>query len=228
MARDSAIGPPLHPYESKNSIQSPPFAAGNSSGNRRRWRRRNADNGLEQPGTVLDALSAAAVLDIFNHYSDILTMSNIAQTVNVLQCLIETDADEAWARPTYRVFDLYAPHKGNEAVQTSVETPVRDLEDDQERPLVGASASTAGDEAYVTVTNLDCRETHTVEVSLEGMALEPDAVDAEILFEDQAPETEVDADTAATDAADNLDVTADSGSLIADLPSSTVAGISIK
>lgn len=90
-----------------------------------------ANTGLEQPGTVLDALSAAAVLDIFNHHSDVMTMSNIAQTVNVLQCLVETDADDAWARPTYRVFDLYSPHKENRAVQTSIDTPARSLADDE-------------------------------------------------------------------------------------------------
>ncbi|RDI70024.1 alpha-N-arabinofuranosidase [Halopelagius longus] len=190
-----------------------------------------ADNGLEQPGTVLDALSAAAVLDVFNDHSDVLTMTNIAQTVNVLQCLVETDEDDAWARPTYRVFDLYAPHKGNEAVQTSVETPTRGLDgddEDRELPLVGASASVADDETYVTVTNLDCRERKTVDVTLEGMDLDSKSIDAEILFEDHDPDAEVDADNAEEFTAEELDVAVDSGSLIAELPASTVAGISIR
>ena len=184
--------------------------------------------GLEQPGTVLDALSAAAVLDVFNQHSDVMTMSNIAQTVNVLQCLVETEGDEAWARPTYRVFDLYAPHKGNEAVQTSVTTPTRDVEDEDELPLVHASASVDDDgETYVTMTNLDCRGTHTVELDIEGA--DAASVDAEVLFEGQEPDLEVDADNADEFTADDLDVTVDnSGTVTAELAPATVAAISVE
>ena len=185
-----------------------------------------AESGLEQPGTVIDALSAAAVLDIFNGHADVMTMSNIAQTVNVLQCLVETAGDEAWARPTYRVFDLYAPHKGNEAVQMSVDAPTREVGDD-ELPLVGASASVSDDgETYVTVTNLDTRSTHTVEIGVGG----DDAadVDAKVLFEGQEPDLVVDADNADEFAAADLDVVVEDGVLIAKLEPSTVAGISVQ
>ena len=185
-----------------------------------------AESGLEQPGTVIDALSAAAVLDVFNDHADVMTMSNIAQTVNVLQCLVETAGDEAWARPTYRVFDLYAPHKGNEAVQMSVDAPTREVGDD-ELPLVGASASVSDDgETYVTVTNLDTRSTHTVEIGVGG----DDAadVDAKVLFEGQEPDLVVDADNADEFAAADLDVDVEDGVLTAELEPSTVAGISVQ
>ncbi|WP_227379614.1 alpha-N-arabinofuranosidase [Haladaptatus halobius] len=186
------------------------------------------ENGLEQPGTVLDALSAAAVLDVFNHHSDVMTMSNIAQTVNVLQCLVETDGDDAWARPTYRVFDLYAPHKDNEAVQTSVDTPVRKLDDDGELPLVGASASINDDEIYVTLTNLDCRESHTIDVTLEGTTPDTENVDAKVLFANRDVDTEVDTDNADEFEAENLEIAIDDGILTVELASSTVAGIAIR
>jgi alpha-N-arabinofuranosidase len=185
-----------------------------------------AESGLEQPGTVIDALSAAVVLDVFNDHADVMTMSNIAQTVNVLQCLVETAGDEAWARPTYRVFDLYAPHKGNEAVQMSVDAPTREVGDD-ELPLVGASASVSDDgETYVTVTNLDTRSTHTVEIGVGG----DDAadVDAKVLFEGQEPDLVVDADNADEFAAADLDVDVEDGVLTAELEPSTVAGISVQ
>ena len=185
-----------------------------------------AESGLEQPGTVIDALSAAVVLDVFNDHADVMTMSNIAQTVNVLQCLVETAGDEAWARPTYRVFDLYAPHKGNEAVQMSVDAPTREVGDD-ELPLVGASASVSDDgETYVTVTNLDTRSTHTVEIGVGG----DDAadVDAKVLFEGQEPDLVVDADNADEFAAADLDVDVEDGVLTAELEPSTVAGISVR
>ena len=185
-----------------------------------------AESGLEQPGTVIDALSAAVVLDVFNDHADVMTMSNIAQTVNVLQCLVETAGDEAWARPTYRVFDLYAPHKGNEAVRMSVDAPTREVGDD-ELPLVGASASVSDDgERYVTVTNLDTRSAHTVEIGVGG----DDAadVDAKVLFEGQEPDLVVDADNADEFAAADLDVDVEDGVLTAELEPSTVAGISVR
>ncbi|EMA38001.1 alpha-N-arabinofuranosidase [Halococcus hamelinensis] len=186
-----------------------------------------ASNGLEQPGTVFDALSAAAVLDVFNHHSDVMTMSNIAQTVNVLQCLVETDGDDAWARPTYRVFDLYAPHKGNESVRTSLETPTRDVGED-DLPLVGASASVDDTETFLTLTNLDCRAAHTVDVGLEGIDLGEASIDAEVLFAGQDPDTEVDAGNADSFAAEELDVATDGDGLSADLEPATVAGITIR
>ena len=185
-----------------------------------------AESGLEQPGTVIDALSAAVVLDVFNDHADVMTMSNIAQTVNVLQCLVETAGDEAWARPTHRVFDLYAPHKGNEAVRMSVDAPTREVGDD-ELPLVGASASVSDDgETYVTVTNLDTRSTHTVEIGVGG----DDAadVDAKVLFEGQDPDLVADADNADEFAAADLGVDVEDGVLTAELEPSTVAGISVR
>ncbi|WP_459194790.1 alpha-N-arabinofuranosidase [Halosimplex sp. J119] len=183
--------------------------------------------GLEQPGTVLDALSAAAVLDIFNHHADVMTMSNIAQTVNVLQCLVETDGDDAFARPTYRVYDLYKPHKGNEAVTTSIDAPTREV-DDEELPLVGASASVDDDgSVFVSATNLDTRAAHTVEFTVEDAT--GDDVDAQVLFEGQEPDVEVDADNADAFAAAELDVSVDNdGTITAELEPATVAGISVE
>ena len=188
-----------------------------------------AETGLEQPGTVIDALSAAAVLDVFNHHADVMTMGNIAQTVNVLQCLVETDGDDAWARPTYHVFDLYAPHKGNVAVQTSVATPTRELDDGEtELPIVGASASVGQEEAYVTVTNLDCSLAHTVEVDVEGVDLAQADIEGKVLFEDKTPDTVVDADNADWFGAEVLDVPLEDGTLRVELSPAAVAGIAIR
>jgi alpha-N-arabinofuranosidase len=183
--------------------------------------------GLEQPGTVLDALSAAVVLDIFNDHADVMTMSNIAQTVNVLQCLVETDGDDVFARPTYRVFDLYAPHKGNQAVTTSVDTPDREFDDGGELPLVGASGSVDDDGGvYVTATNRDTRAAHTVEFTVEGAAA--DGVEASVLFEGHDPDTVVDAENADEFAAEDLDVSVDGdGRVTAELPPATVAAVSV-
>ena len=47
---------------------------------------------LYQQNTMRDAMVAALTLNIFNKHSDRIMMANIAQTVNVLQSMILTDA----------------------------------------------------------------------------------------------------------------------------------------
>ena len=49
-----------------------------------------------------------------------------------------------------------------------------------------------------------------------------------MLFADQDPDTIVDADNAADFAAEDLSVSVDGGTLAADLPPATVAGISVQ
>jgi alpha-N-arabinofuranosidase len=184
----------------------------------------DAESGLEQPGTVLDAVSAAAVLDVFHRHSDVLTMANIAQLVNVLHCLVETDGADAWPRPTYRVFAAYEGHQGNEALHTDVATPVRDRGEDDDLPLVGASASTDGDETLLTVTNRDVDAAHEISVTLAGAdAIE--CADATVLFADQAPEAVATPDTADDFAPESLAVETDGDSLHAELPPAAVATI---
>jgi alpha-N-arabinofuranosidase len=47
---------------------------------------------LRQQNSMRDALLAALTLDIFNRHCDKISMANIAQTINVLQCMILTCA----------------------------------------------------------------------------------------------------------------------------------------
>lgn len=76
------------------------------------------------------------VLDVFNDYTDLVMMTNIAKTATILQCLVEINFDDG--------------------------------ADDRELSLVGSSASTDGEETFVTLTNRDCLEPRMVLVFLEG------------------------------------------------------------
>jgi alpha-N-arabinofuranosidase len=138
---------------------------------------------------------------------------------------VETDGDDAWARPTYRVYDAYAPHKGNEAIRTTIDAPTRERSDDDDLPLVRGSASTDGEGAFVSVTNLDCRDSHTVDVGIEGKSVE--SVDARVLFADQGPKTEVTADNAEAFEAEPLDADIDGTTITVDLPPATVATLDL-
>jgi len=201
------------------------------------------ENGLEQENTVRDAVAAAGVLDDFNHRADVVSMANLAQTVNVLQCVVQTDEETAWPTPTYRVFDLYGPHAGATAVRTvvetdTVETDLRDL------PLVSASATVDGGDGdsdgddsgdgdsdddsdgdtYVTLSNRALDEERTVAISVEG---EFDDATGEVLFADHDPDDYSTRENAAGFESSDLDVATEDGGLVVTLPPNSVAALSI-
>ncbi len=68
---------------------------------------------LYQQNTMRDAMVAALTLNVFNKHSDRIMMANIAQTVNVLQAMILTDAEKMVLTPTYYVFKMYKDHQEN-------------------------------------------------------------------------------------------------------------------
>lgn len=149
------------------------------------------ENGLEQENTVRDALSAAGVLDDLNARADVVAMANIAQTVNVLQCLVQTNETDTWATPTYEVFDLYRPHMGKTALRTVVDAEARTIEDERapgndeevDVPFVSASASQGDDDVYVTLSNRDPE--HAREITITTDSQDARVSDASVLFEGQ-------------------------------------------
>jgi len=68
---------------------------------------------LYQQNTMRDAVVAALTLNIFNKHSARIMMANIAQTVNVLQSVILTEADKMVLTPTYYVFKMFKEHQEN-------------------------------------------------------------------------------------------------------------------
>jgi alpha-N-arabinofuranosidase len=79
--------------------------------------------GLWQSNTLRDALLAAVTFNSLNGYGEAISMANIAQTFNVLQCIAFTQGDKFALTPTYHVFDLYQPHMDAMALKTLVDSP---------------------------------------------------------------------------------------------------------
>ncbi|MHC4501442.1 MAG: alpha-N-arabinofuranosidase, partial [Planctomycetota bacterium] len=104
---------------------------------------------LRQQNSMRDALLAALTLDIFNRHCDKIGMANIAQTINVLQCMMLTKGAEMITTPTYHVFGMYVPHQGAEALQCDVTTTQIAFTDKRDKPNklphVAASCSRKGD-----------------------------------------------------------------------------------
>jgi len=183
------------------------------------------DNGLEQANTVRDALTAAAALDIMHERADVVSMANIAQTVNVLQCLVETDEEDAWKTPTYQVFDLYGRHAGNTAVEVDVETTTKSYSgEDHDVPIVSASASVDGDELFVTASNRHYEDSESIEIDLDGAYADASAT---VLFAEQDSREYSDSDNAAAFEPESLDVETGDGTVRVDVPASSVVGVTL-
>jgi alpha-N-arabinofuranosidase len=131
------------------------------------------ENGLEQDHTLRDALLAASVLNLFNRWSHRVTMANIAQTVNVLQCLAMTQGDRMFLTPTYYAFDMMRPHMGARALTHETDSPTYSVQADGvcglrspfeggrpegpgdvcSVPVLDASVSMSGRKVLLTVVN---------------------------------------------------------------------------
>jgi alpha-N-arabinofuranosidase len=138
--------------------------------------------GLYQQNTIRDALVAAISLDTFHNHADKLVMANIAQLINVLQAVLLVDETRVVKTPTYHVFDMYAPHKGGQAVrlvngsavisngEASGEQCRTRYIDGRRAELrrVTGSASVTGDRLCVTLVNSDPRQPVAVDIDTWG------------------------------------------------------------
>jgi alpha-N-arabinofuranosidase len=143
---------------------------------------------LYQQNTIRDAIVAANTLDIFNRHADKVVMSNIAQTINVLQAMILTRGEQMLVTPTGYVYEMYVPHQGAESLRIRIETPeIRfkktnilqttwqsALQEGEKMesaiPTVAGSASLNGQGIFLTLTNSHAQEAAEVTVDILGGA----------------------------------------------------------
>ena len=122
---------------------------------------------LEQQQTVRDAVLASLNLNIFINHCERVRIANLAQTVNVLQAVILTEAGAGRfvLTPTWHVFALYAAHQG--AKRLRVETTAKNVKHEgREYPAVSATASLGPDGAInVTLCNTDSEQSVELELS---------------------------------------------------------------
>ena len=123
---------------------------------------------VEAPSTLRDAVVGAGVLDVFHKWCRRVSTANIAQIVNVLQALVQTQGDKMWLTPTYHLFHLYAPHRGASAVRAEFETLVETREG---LPLLSVSASKKDGRLAVSLSNRHKDEAQEVTLDIQGMAV---------------------------------------------------------
>ena len=139
---------------------------------------------LYQQNTMRDAIAAALTLNIFNKHSDRIIMANIAQTVNVLQAVILTEADKMVLTPTYHVFKMYKDHQDNTLIGSYLTTDnIESKEIKRSCPQLIESASV--DEngiIYSTVTNVSATKASKIKCQIADTRVK--SIKAEILFGD--------------------------------------------
>ena len=122
---------------------------------------------LWQQNTVRDGLVAALTLDVFNRHADKVVMSNIAQTINVLQAMILTEGEKMILTPTYHVYDLYSDHQGGQSIRLlasgpEIQTPKGPI------TQVSGSCSVKGNTMTLTMVNASATEVAETAVRLFG------------------------------------------------------------
>jgi alpha-N-arabinofuranosidase len=126
---------------------------------------------LGQQVTMRDALLAALTLDTFHRQCDKVAMANIAQLVNCLQALFLAHEDRLVLTPTFHVFEMFVPHQGARAVRAVFSAPrLTYTRGDMPAQFWGlaGSASRAGRDLTLTVTNPHLGEARAAEITVRG------------------------------------------------------------
>jgi alpha-N-arabinofuranosidase len=136
---------------------------------------------LHQQSTMTDAIVAASTLDIFNNRCNMVSMANIAQTVNVLQAVILTSGKQLIKTPTYHVFDIYKEHQNNMLLDSYCKNST--LDNDEQVKIISYSASMNRDGSiYITLSNASLDKEYEMDIELYDKSVE--TVSAEILTSD--------------------------------------------
>ena len=135
---------------------------------------------LYQQNTLRDAVVAAINFHIFHKHAARVTMTNIAQTVNVLQAMILTSKDKMLRTPTYWVYEMFKVHQGGTSLPIELQAPEYTF-GQRKIPMVSASATRAADKSaiHLSLVNSSPAQAATISVKLTGVS--PTAVTGRIL-----------------------------------------------
>ncbi|MBS7605688.1 MAG: alpha-L-arabinofuranosidase C-terminal domain-containing protein [Candidatus Bathyarchaeia archaeon] len=131
--------------------------------------------GLFQQNTIRDGILAGIVLNLYNRYSNVIRIANLAQTVNVLQSLFLTKNRLTIMTPTYYVFDIYKHHMGNYSLMSKVSSPL--IKEEPTKEMIEAFSKEKGKvdplAAIDSSISLD-KENRRIVVTLVNVSLDDD------------------------------------------------------
>jgi len=126
---------------------------------------------LFQQNTLRDAVVAALNFNIFHAHAQRVTMSNIAQMVNVLQAMILTEKDKMLLTPTYYAFQMYVPFQDATSLPVDIKDNAAYTLGEASIPGISASAARARDgKLYLALVNTNPKEGADVTIAVAGKA----------------------------------------------------------
>lgn len=143
---------------------------------------------LYQQNSLRDAIVAGLNIHIFNRYADRVTMTIIAQMVNVLQAMILTDKEKMVLTPTYHAFKMHIPFQDASYIPVSLSATPHYEMDGQTIPGLSASAAKAKDgNIYLSLVNTQVDKSLDINLSdikqASGWLLTSDKMDTHNTFE---------------------------------------------
>jgi alpha-N-arabinofuranosidase len=97
-------------------------------------------------------------------------MTNIAQTVNVLQAVILTDKEKMLLTPTYWVYYLYKVHQDATLLPISFSGNKYELNGKKLDAVSVSASKDASGKIHITLINIDPNRAQTIETELRGVA----------------------------------------------------------
>ena len=112
-----------------------------------------------QANTVRDAVVAGFMLNTFNNHCDRLRMANIAQLVNVLQCMAHIDGERMHLTPTYHVFDIFKVHQDATLIPIRLESELYWYENRAVKAISCSASKNKDGRTNITFANLNPNKT---------------------------------------------------------------------
>jgi len=183
---------------------------------------------LYQQNTIRDALVAGLHFNIFHNHADRVQMTNIAQTVNVLQAMILTEGEQMILTPTYHVFDMYKVHQDAEVL--AVDSSFGTYEYNGETlPQVTVSASkNAEGKIHVSLCNIDHKNGAELDLDLRGVTAANTKVSGTIITADTMNSHNTFEQPDVVKPVDFTGVTVESNKLVIKLPAMSVVTLVIE
>jgi len=131
------------------------------------YKQATVDSGLYQQNTMRDAIFAAVTFHCFHKHGQKLFMTNMAQTINVLQSFILTDGPAMVLTPTYYVYEMLIPHRDNQLISANLlNCPSSKLNDEKEIDALSISATTDSEknELFLSLVNIDLVHQYKIKI----------------------------------------------------------------
>lgn len=125
---------------------------------------------LFQQNTMRDAMIAGVTLNIFNNHCDRVRMTNLAQTINVLQAVILTNGEKMILTPTYHVMEMYNVHQDATLLPVTISGSYYIIGNDT-LPAISVSASKDKNGiVHISLVNIDDAKSQFIRADMNGMA----------------------------------------------------------